>query len=892
MMAFLRAVWFRLRSRFRRDALDAELAEELQVHRDLLSEEGSRYGVDAGEAARLAAVRLGNGAEIRERARDAWSWGMIDTMGRDLRYAARFLRRSPAFTAVAVLSIALGVGANAAVFTIVDRVFLRPPSGVPDAAEVRRLYLHVEGAGRAPIVLGVQAWEVYFALDTFPLFEQIAGYQYPTTTKLAPEWDAPTLQTSLTTWRYFDILGVRPALGRLFVRADDGDAAPLVAVLSHAYWTSRFGGDSAAIGTTIRVSGQQAMVVGVSEAGFRGVDLDPVDAWIPAAPMLSRSGQFGDRWRRGWNTMSVNTLVRLRHQQSEASIAAEVGRMIATLPAEGSFWRERTFRAEFGSLIRALGPSNRDVGIDVALRLAGAATLVLLVACANLGSLLLARGVARERELAVRLAIGVSRGRLFGQLLMEALLVCGIGAVLALLVANYGGRFLNALVFPDGPPLSAPVDARIVAMTLLATVVFGVVASVLPARRASRTDVSHALKTGAQSGPSGHRLRSTLLALQLAFSLVLLVGAGLFTRSLMQATRFDVGFEARQSVMVLMNFLGGALPPPERDAVLAQATDRLLRVEGVREVARTVGWPFDAIHFDRLTIPDRDITDDVQGKSWFLFPVTGSGMRAFGIRLRRGRLLEDSDRSGTAPVVVVSEGMARQLWPGEDPIGKRLRVGADSMPFRDVVGVVQDMVTTNLTRAGEAQFFVPPEQLGRAAAYLVLRVDGDAAAVTMRIRAALTGWRNDFSSLRVQPLGAEIDEQLRPWRLGALVFAGFGIIALALAAIGVFGLVSFVVTRRTAEFGIRAALGATRARLAGHVLGTTLVFAVGGILVGLVTSMIASRWVADLLFHTSARDVVSVLAASLLLLLTTVVATMAPMRRATRVDPASALRAE
>ncbi len=892
MLESLRALWFRVTSLLNRRQLDADLSEEMNLHRDLLAEDARRSGVPDAEARRLAAIRLGNASVIRERSREWWSLPAFETVVRDVRYAARFLRRSPVFTTVAVLSIALGVGANAAVFTIVDRVFFRPPPGITDADAIRRLYVRAEAPGRPAYISGRLDWEEYFAVDSLPVFQSVAGFLYPSPVKLRTGYDAPTADRSLVTSRYFDLLGVRAILGRLFAADDHEDGAAPAIVLSHAYWRREFGSDSGVIGRVMTLGPLQGTVIGVAQAGFTGLHLEPADLWMPAAPVLSLSQHFGPTWRTGRNTKSVNTIVRPQEATSESLAASEVGRRIQALPSNARFMADGRFSAELGSLIEARGPDQRDAGIDVALRLAAAAVLVLLAACANVGSLLLARGLARERELAVRIAIGVGRGRLLGQLMAESLVICVIGAGAALLVAHSGGRFLRTLVMPDVTWASSPVDGRIVVLTLLTTLAVGVVATLFPAWRASRTEVGHALKTGMQSGTSGHRLRSTLLAFQLAFSLMLLVGAGLFTRSLMRATRFDVGFDARQAIMVSMSFPQGLQAAPNLNAILADAADRLRRVEGVREVALTVGIPFSSIYFDRLAIPERNIAEELKGKSWFLFPATGAGMRALGIRAVRGRVLEDTDLRGAAPVVVVSEGLAKALWPGEDAVGKRLKVGADSMPYREVVGVVRDMITYRITRAGEAQFFVHPDQLGWDAQYFIVRVDGPAEEAALRIRATLTGWRTDYSTLTVRPLGIRIDEQMRPWRLGAMVFAGFGLIALALAAIGVFGIVSFVVTRRTAEFGIRAALGATRGRLAGLVLGSTMAFAVGGLGLGVVASLAASRWLKDLLFHTSARDTVTIVGASLLLLLTTIVAALAPMRRATRVDPVSALRSE
>jgi predicted permease len=892
MLAMLRSLWFRVTSLGRRRQLDAELTEEMNFHRELLAAEARRSGVPDAEARRQAAVRLGNAAVIRERSREWWSVPPLEALARDVRYAARFLRRSPVFTTVAVLSIALGVGANAAVFTIVDRVYFRPPSGVADPDAIRRLYLHAEIPGRPPYISGLHDWEEYFAVDSLPVFQSVAGFQYPSPVKLRVGFDAPTADRSLVTWRYFSLLGVKAALGRLLLPEDDQDGAPPVIVLSHAYWRRAFGSDSGVIGRVMTLGSQQGVVVGVAQAGFTGLHIEPADLWMPAAPVLSVSQQYGPRWRTGRNTKSVITIVRLRENVSEDLAESEVARRIQALSSNAKFLADATYSSELASLIQARGPGLRDAGIDIAMRLAAAALLVLLAACANVGSLLLARGLARERELAVRLAIGIGRGRLLGQLLAESLVICGLGAAVALVIAQVGGRLLRTLVMPDVTWTASPVDGRIVVLTLATTLVVGVVATLLPAWRASRTEVGHALKTGMQSGTAGHRLRSTLLAFQLAFSLMLLVGAGLFTRSLMRATRFDVGFDARQTIMVSMSLPQALQSPANYNAILADASDRLRRIDGVHDVATTVGIPFSAIHFERLSIPERDISEELNGKSWFLFPSTGAGMRALGIRPVRGRLLEDSDRRGAPPVVVVSQGLARHLWPGEDAIGKRLKVGADSMPYREVVGVVRDMITVNLTREGEAQFFVHPDQLGWQSHYLLVRADGVVNEVALRIRAALTGWRTDFTSLNIKPLGLEIDEELRPWRLGALVFAGFGIIALALAAIGVFGIVSFVVTRRTAEFGIRAALGATRGRLAGLVLGSTVAFAAVGLAMGVVASLAASRWLKDLLFHTSARDTATIVAASLLLLLTTILAALAPMRRATRVDPVTALRSE
>lgn len=889
MVALLRALWFRFTARFRRDALDGDMADELRLHREFLEDEMRRLGTTGDEALRQASIRLGNGTAIRERARDGWSWGMLDTASRDLRYAGRYLRRSPGFTTVALLSIALGVGANAAVFTLVDRLFFRPPAGVPAPDELRRVYVHAANPDDPPFVMGVLAWEMYLSFDTIPALGQVAGYEYPSQVKTGPEWDAPTLRRSLATWRYFTVVGVRPALGRLFVQGDEADGAPLVTVLSHAYWQREYAGDSGVLGTVIPMGRLRAEVVGVAEAGFNGLDLDPADAWLPAATAYTLS-LGSTAWKRGRNTMGVNTIMRPGSRATESLLADALSRTLNALPSDPN-WKNTTFRAELGSIIRARGPAWHDAGIDVAWRLAGAAVLVLLAACANVGGLLLARGLARERELAVRLAMGVSRRRLLGQLLAESLLLCGLGAVVALAMAQLGGRLLRALILPGISWSGSPVDLRIVLATLLVTVAVGVVGTVFPAWRASRTDPGHALKTGTRGTAGGSRLRGTLITIQLAFSLLLLVGACLFLRSLREATRFDVGFDALSTVTVSMGFIGGSPAPAEFSARLDEAMARLRTVPGVRDIARTEGLPYYSINFASLAIPERDVSKDLRGRNVFLFPVTPAAMRTYGIRPVKGRLLDDGDIAGAPPVVVVSEGLARLLWPGEEPIGKRLRVGEDSMPYREVVGITKDLSTYEMTKE-EAQFFVTPDVAGYGANSLVLHVEGDANAVAARVRSSLASWRSDLSSLRVVALGTELADQMRPWRVGAIVFLTFGGIALALAAIGVFGLISFAVTRRTAEFGIRSALGASRPAIARLVLGTTAHFAIAGLAIGVVVSLAAARWLRDLLFHVPPRDAVSIAVACVVLLLTTLVAALHPMWRAMRADPVSALRSE
>jgi len=517
---------------------------------------------------------------------------------------------------------------------------------------------------------------------------------------------------------------------------------------------------------------------------------------------------------------------------------------------------------------------------------------VLLAGCANVANLLFARALARRRELAVRLAIGVSRSRLMAQMLAETWLLCVAGAAAALVVSDAGGRVLRKIVLPDVTWYGPPVDARIIAFTLLSTIAFGLLASVVPAWRAARTDLGHAMKSGWRDGAGGRRARGALLSLQLAFSVVLLIGAGLFSQSLMRALRMDLGFDPSHTLLIRMNTRPSPKSATEWNVLTDAALERLRALPGVRDVGVSGSIPVYQLSWEKLSVPERDATAELKALSPLIYPVDGSAMRVMGIRLLRGRFISAEDRAESPRVVVVTQAMAATLWPNEDPLTHCLRIGADSMPCSRVVGVVRDLVTISLKRGEQAAYFVSRAQVPGFGRYVLARVDGDVDAAAARLRTALRGWRSDLSLLTVRPFGVILDDELRPWRLGAFVFSIFALIALLLAAVGVYGIVAFNVTRRTSEFGIRAALGATRLRLARLVLGNTLSVAAVGIAVGLLLALLGAKSLAGLLFQTSVRDPASVILAVVLLLLVALGAALGPMRRATRVDPVSALRAE
>ncbi|MEP6832136.1 MAG: ABC transporter permease, partial [Gemmatimonas sp.] len=536
--------WYRVRSRFVRDELDADLAQELRVHAELLEAEARATGASPIEARHAAALRLGNITNIREVTRERWSFGWLDSLLQDTRYATRFLRRSPGFTAVAVLSLTLGVGANATVFAVADRLMFSAPPYVVNANQLFQISVkrETESLGDATFE-NTTGFDEYYALrDQARSFSSIALYTTPGRAKLGRGPDAPLIRSSMATANFFDVLGVQPVRGRFLLPDDEkASSSEYATVISYEYWQSHFGGADSVVGARFVADNLPFVVVGVAPRGFSGVELDAADVWTPLGALAPRV--IGTDWKvqRGYNS---RVLVRLHDGVRPATASTEAS-VILNRTHDFFEARSKTLKtALLGSIISARGPATQSGEVQLSTKLVVASALVLLAACANLANLLLVRALTRRREIALRMAIGVSRARLASQMLIESLIIAALGSAIALVVARWSGEALRTLVFPELQWASTAVSLHVFLYAVACGTLVAVLATLIPAIRLTRSDVSAALRSVApQLTRATGNVRRVLLAAQVALAVLLIVGATAFSRSLNRAYEFNMGLD-------------------------------------------------------------------------------------------------------------------------------------------------------------------------------------------------------------------------------------------------------------------------------------------------------------------------------------------------------------
>ncbi|HVE77754.1 MAG TPA: ABC transporter permease [Gemmatimonadaceae bacterium] len=808
----------------------------------------------------------------------------------DLRYALRALRQSPGFTAAAVLCLALGIGANATMFGVVDALLLKPPAGVETPGRVARLYFSRTWPGIGATTSAVTSYPGYADLVELPAFSSVAGYTARTMT-LGRGAEARGVDAVLVTPRYFSLLGVRPALGRFFLAEEERADGPPVAVLSHAFWRRELGGAPNVIGDGLQLGRQRVTVVGVAPKGFVGVDVGDADLWLPIA--TAAGGQLMPEWRTYRSTFFLAVIARLRHRATPEQAAA-----MATLVHRRAHAQEpmadSTARVVVASLLPARGPTAGPEG-KVAVWLAGMAAVVLLVACANVANLLLVRGIQRRREIAVRLAVGAGRGRIASQLLTESLVLAALGAVTAIAVIVWGGALVRAYLLGDGVRAPAALDWRVLAFTAVATAITGLVCGVAPVLGALRCDVASTLKAGVREGGAPRsRLRSALLVGQVALTLVLLAGAGLFVRSLRNLRGLDLGLDVSRVVLLNVDVQGAGYAPGDADAVYRRLLARAGELPGVERAGLATTAPFWSSTAYGVHLPGQDSLPSLAAGGPYYNAVNPGFFATVGARLRRGRVFTDADRAGTAPVALVNETMARRYWPAEDALGKCFRVGGPEGPCRQVVGVVGDTRRMQVQEEPAAQFYLPLDQEPDPMPMRVLfvRLSPAAAEAPETIRAAIQRTASDLPAVTAVPLRDAVDAQLRPWRLGAAMFSAFGLLALTLAAVGLFGVTAYTVGQRTQEMGVRMALGARPADVFRLVVGRGLRVAALGLVIGAAAALVAGRALSSLLVAVEPRDPLILALVAATLLAVTLLASYLPARRAARIQPAVALRQE
>jgi predicted permease len=887
--------------------VDRDLDDELRFHFDMTVEELVKRGMTPEQARREAARRFGDVDRHRESLRtidrdrvkrrrrvELWS-----TVAQDVRYALRGLRMNPGLTAVVGLTLGLGIGANATMFGIVDRLLLRPPAYLSNPKTTHRVYIARTWDGVEHLTANI-SYKRYLELrDWTTSFSQTAAF-FNTDVVFGTGEDARELHAGLVSasyWRFFDL---RPVLGRFFTAEEDRvpEGAP-VTVLGYAYWQSNYGASPEVIGKTLRIGRKVYTIVGVAPKAFNGMSMKAVAAYIPitaGANDLFGGGRGVRDVTRYYTTHNMSWMEMLVRRKPGVSVEAatadltEADRRSFAAQSNAAQSGERRPRAIAAPILRERGPQQgRDS--QVATWLAGVSLVVLLVACANVANILLARAFRRRREIAVRMALGISRGRLLAQLFTESIVLALLGAAAGLAVAHWGGGILRGTLLPDVEWGSTLADSRVLAFAAAAALAVGILTGLAPVLQSLHSDVTTALKSGgAKSGLHRSRLRTTLLVFQATLSVVLLVGAGLFVRSLRNVRTLDLGYDPDRVVYVGTEMRGVGLPDGELAALKRRLLERARGLPSVEEAARTLTIPFWMNSIVDLFVPGIDSVNRLG--DFYLHAVSPGYFKTMGTRVLRGRGITDADRQGTPRVIVVSQSMAKKLWPNKDALGQCVKVDADTVPCSTVVGIAEDIRRGSFDRDEGLQHYVAIEQFGPQIGGLFVRTRGDAARHAERIRRELQRLMPGVAYVSATPLSNIVDQEVRAWQLGATMFTIFGGLGLLLAAVGLYAVMAYNTAQRTHELGVRIALGAQMSDVVRLVVAGGLRVAVVGIAIGAVAALLGGRFIAPLLFHISPKDPSVFVVVTLTLLATALLASLIPAWRATRVDPNVALRTE
>ncbi|HWO03113.1 MAG TPA: ABC transporter permease [Blastocatellia bacterium] len=805
----------------------------------------------------------------------------METLIKDLRFGVRMMAKKPGFTLVAMITLALGIGANTAIFSVINAVLLRSlPFPEPD----RLLVLAEKGHDGNRMGAAYPNYEDWRARARS--FEAMAAFRSHTFNLTGVEKPAQ-LQCRTVNWNFFQMLGVQAELGRTFIEQDDRVDAARTAVISHGLWQESFGGDPALIGKQVRLDGDSYTVLGVLPPDFEL--FRRVDLYVPLGLMLTP--QFG-MLARG-NHFGLNVLARLRPgvsvDQARAEIETIVGQLEREYPSTNS-----------GSGVITQELQNRySENIRPALLvLLTAVGLVLLIACVNVANLLLVRASERQKEIAIRLALGARRARIVRQLLSESVLIALLGGVGGLLIGVWMKDGLLALAPQNVPRLNqVRLDGVVMLFTLGVSVLTGVLFGLLPAWHASRSDLHTTLKEGGRSsgGSSREGMRKTLLVAEVGLSLVLLSGAGLMLRTVFQLTRTNPGFNAEKLLTIQMTLGGNAYDQPRRRMFYDECLTRVQALPGVRSAAMTLSLPIDGSNWNSVFIVgDQPVPPRAELPSSAFTPVSANYFEAMGIRLVKGRAFTGADTEKSSAVTVINETMARRFWSNEDPIGKRLKQGwpEDKSPWREVVGVVSDVKLNGVDQETPLQAYLPLAQEPATGLALVVRTEGAPLRLTAAIEETINAIDKDLPVFNPRSMDQMMDDAIARQRLMMVLLTGFALVALLLAAVGIYGVVSYSVSQRTREIGIRMALGAQARDVMKLVAGQGMMLALIGVLIGLGASLALTQLMKSLLFGVSATDPLTFSAISLLLALVALFACYLPARRATKVDPMVALRYE
>jgi putative ABC transport system permease protein len=885
-----------LRALLEKRRAEQEMDEELRGYRQASEEQKMASGMTAEEARRAARVEMGSLEAVKDEIRGTGWEAAVEALGRDVRYALRVLGKAPVFTAVVVGTLALGIGANTAIFSLLDAILLRSlPVEKPEEL------VQFGQAGNSASFTN-PLWEQ--VRDQQDVFSGVFAWGPRDSFNLSRGGAVDNANGLWVSGDYFRTLGLRPAAGRLFSAADDRRGCAALAVLSHSFWEERYGGAAAAVGSSISLNGQSFRIVGVAPAGFYGMDVGSrFDVAIPicAAPVFDGPKSRLDQRSWWWLRVAGRRKPGMEWARLKARLAVLSPQVFGAAVPEtwGSKAQEKFRQRLLEPLPAARGASGLRARFQRPLAvLMGIVGLVLLIACANIASLLVARAAARAKEMALRQALGASRWRLIRQLLVECLLLSAAGAAVGMAVARWGDlllvRYLSTLrskVFLDFSP-----DGRVLAFTAGIAVLTGLLFGVIPAFRGTRVSLADTIKEGSlsQRGSRGG-LRLWIAGLQVALSLVLVVTAGLLLRSFGKLATLDLGFDRNQVLLVTTNLTKTDLPVAESAVLFNEIESRLRALPGVEAVSRSWGTPLSGFEWNnviRSDVANAPAGDDALVYFNWVSPTYFETMRT---PLMAGRNFNAADTAKAPKVAVINQTLARRFFAGVNPVGRTFRVnnsaGVPGLPV-EVVGIVKDAKYESPREDTYATAFFPVTQQGPSgSSYYELRTPLAAAALRPAIEQAVGGVNKEIP-IEMHSLATQVDDTMTSERLLAALSAFFGGLALLLAMVGLYGTLAYLVRERRVEFGIRMALGARPGTILTLAMRDVLSLLAVGTAGGLAISLGTSRLLRTLLFGLEPRDPVTMAMAAVLLAAVSLAASYLAARRATKVDPIVALRHE
>jgi len=865
-----------------RESMDRRLADEMRFHLDMATQQGVHAGIAPDEARRQALVAFGGRDRWEESARDSYRSRPLEEFGRDVRYALRGLRGAPAFTIAAVATLALSIGAATSVFSVVSAVLLRD---LPYPAPERIAVLCERNLSASNPCNSINPANFLSWQDEAKSFSAIASMVEATASITGGGAEPVSARARIANASLFPILGARAAAGRFFTVDEDRAGGPDLVVLSHGFWRQHFGGDASIVGKTILVNAYAYTVVGIAAPSFQL--FEPVDLWLP----MRFTAQHRDARGR-----YLRAIARLRDgatmEQANREMVEMAARRAVTVPALDANWTALAMPLSDN----VVGSSRLALWI-----LLGAVAFLLLIACANVANLLLARAADRQREMAVRISLGAAPARIVRQLLTESLVLSLVSSVIGFVIAVKGTRTLVALV-PQGLSTqslaSVGVDWRVLVFTTVVAVLTGVMFGLAPASQVRRTNVQEAIQEGGRSGMGGTRssarLRGALVIAEVSLAIILLTGAGLMVRSFSALQRVRLGFEPANALTARLTLPGRRYPSDTSQLAFYNAAEaRLSSLPGVKAVGFISFLPLSGARAaSSFNVEGRPPAPPGQEPTGDMRAVSPGYFKAMGITLKEGRDITKQDVGNTPAVAVVSETLASTFWPGESAVGHFLLYEWQGNERVEIVGVAADVHHDGPDKSAFMEIYRPLAQFPYDRMNLVARVAGTPMNYAAVVHDAISAIDPELPLAQVKPMSDLVRESLGASRLSTTLFGLFGALGLILAAVGIYGLMAYTVQQRRHEIGIRMTLGARPGQVVRMVIGRGVVLAFSGILIGMIGAFALTRFMRALLFQVAPGDLGTFVVVAVVLSAVAVTASYFPGRRATHVDPVTVLRGD